>query len=187
MVQCSKCGRIIPADKAKKQTKRTSAVDPQLARELRQSGSFIPTKIIPQTYCISCAVHTGKVPVEMRAVYRHPLEYAQSVLQAGNIRVRRFEKIKTHVRVVPGIPQLGLIKGRNDLESCKPGLVNQFNGPENVFSVSGRHEMRRYAYPILYVVHLALLFVMVKPICGAIYDKGTDPDLQHVLKCNLQS
>lgn len=62
-VQCSKCGRIIPADKAKRQTKRVSAVDPQLARELRQSGSYVPSKIVTQTYCVSCAVHTGKVHI----------------------------------------------------------------------------------------------------------------------------
>ncbi len=62
-VQCSKCGRIIPADKAKRRTRRISAVDPQLARELRKDGAFIPTKIITQTYCISCAVHTGKVQI----------------------------------------------------------------------------------------------------------------------------
>ncbi|MHA2193009.1 MAG: 30S ribosomal protein S26e [Candidatus Thorarchaeota archaeon] len=37
-VQCSKCGRMVPADKAKRYTKRVSAVDPQLARELRQQG-----------------------------------------------------------------------------------------------------------------------------------------------------
>ncbi|MDF1538073.1 MAG: 30S ribosomal protein S26e [Candidatus Thorarchaeota archaeon] len=67
MVQCSKCGRIVPADKAKKQTKRTSAVDPQLARELRASGSYIPTKIVTQTYCVSCAVHTGKVHIRQES------------------------------------------------------------------------------------------------------------------------
>lgn len=62
-VQCSKCGRIVPADKAKRYTKRVSSVDPQLARELRQQGSFIQTKRITQTYCVSCAVHAGKVQI----------------------------------------------------------------------------------------------------------------------------
>ncbi|NHJ13250.1 MAG: 30S ribosomal protein S26e [Candidatus Thorarchaeota archaeon] len=62
-VQCSKCGRIVPADKAKKYTKRVSTVDPQLARELRQQGSYIQTRRMTQYYCISCAVHAGKVQI----------------------------------------------------------------------------------------------------------------------------
>ncbi|NHI83699.1 MAG: 30S ribosomal protein S26e [Candidatus Thorarchaeota archaeon] len=62
-VQCSKCGRLVPADKAKKYTKRISAVDPQLARELRQQGSYIQTRRVTQYYCISCAVHSGKVQI----------------------------------------------------------------------------------------------------------------------------
>ncbi|MHA1906247.1 MAG: 30S ribosomal protein S26e [Candidatus Thorarchaeota archaeon] len=66
-VQCSKCGRIVPSDKAKKRTKRVSSVDPQLARELRQSGSFIPSRIVTQTYCVSCAVHTGKVQIRQES------------------------------------------------------------------------------------------------------------------------
>ncbi|MFW9812128.1 MAG: 30S ribosomal protein S26e [Candidatus Thorarchaeota archaeon] len=62
-VQCSKCGRIVPADKAKKYTKRVSAVDPQLARELRQQGSFIQTRKVTSYYCVSCAVHAGRVQI----------------------------------------------------------------------------------------------------------------------------
>ncbi|MGD9396054.1 MAG: 30S ribosomal protein S26e [Candidatus Thorarchaeota archaeon] len=62
-VQCSKCGRIVPADKAKKYTKRVSAVDPQLARELRQQGSYIQTRRVTSYYCVSCAVHSGKVQI----------------------------------------------------------------------------------------------------------------------------
>ena len=62
-VQCSKCGRIVPVDKAKRQTKRVSSVDPQLARELRQSGSYIPTRVITQIYCVSCAIHTHKIHI----------------------------------------------------------------------------------------------------------------------------
>ncbi|MFX0055235.1 MAG: 30S ribosomal protein S26e [Promethearchaeota archaeon] len=62
-VQCSKCGRMVPADKAKRYTKRVSAVDPQLARELRQQGSFIQTRKTTSYYCVSCAVHSGKVQI----------------------------------------------------------------------------------------------------------------------------
>lgn len=62
-VQCSKCGRLVPADKAKRYTKRVSAVDPQLARELRQQGSYIQTRKVTQIYCVSCAVHTKKVHI----------------------------------------------------------------------------------------------------------------------------
>ncbi|MGY5864295.1 MAG: 30S ribosomal protein S26e [Candidatus Thorarchaeota archaeon] len=62
-VQCTKCGRIVPADKAKKYTKSVSSVDPQLARELRQQGSYIQTRRVTSYYCVSCAVHSGKVQI----------------------------------------------------------------------------------------------------------------------------
>ena len=62
-VQCSRCGRLVPADKAKKYTKNTSAVEYQIARELRQQGSYIPTRMVTQYYCVSCAVHSGKVRI----------------------------------------------------------------------------------------------------------------------------
>ncbi len=69
-VQCSKCGRIVPADKAKKYTKRVSAVEPQLARELRKQGSYIQTRRITQYYCVSCAVHSGKVQIRQASERR---------------------------------------------------------------------------------------------------------------------
>lgn len=62
-VQCSRCGRLVPADKAKKYTKSVSSVEPQIARELRQQGAFIPTHRVTSYYCISCAVHSGKVHI----------------------------------------------------------------------------------------------------------------------------
>ncbi|MHA2024414.1 MAG: 30S ribosomal protein S26e [Candidatus Thorarchaeota archaeon] len=62
-VQCSKCGRIVPTDKAKKYTKRVSTVDHQLARELRAQGSYIQTRMVTSYYCVSCAVHSGKVQI----------------------------------------------------------------------------------------------------------------------------
>lgn len=69
-VQCSKCGRLVPADKAKKFTKRVSSVDPQLARELRQQGSFIQTRQLTSYYCISCAIHTGKIQIRQHSERR---------------------------------------------------------------------------------------------------------------------
>jgi len=62
-VQCSRCGRLVPADKAKKFTKTVSNVEPQLARELRQQGSYIPAHRTTAYYCVSCAVHSGKVHI----------------------------------------------------------------------------------------------------------------------------
>ncbi|TFG32633.1 30S ribosomal protein S26e [Candidatus Thorarchaeota archaeon] len=62
-VQCTRCGRIVPSDKAKKYTKRVSSVDPQLARELRQQGSYIQTRRVTAYYCVSCAVHAGRVHI----------------------------------------------------------------------------------------------------------------------------
>lgn len=62
-VQCSRCGRLVPSDKAKKFTKAVSAVEPQIARELRQQGSYIPVHRVTSYYCISCAVHSGKMNI----------------------------------------------------------------------------------------------------------------------------
>jgi small subunit ribosomal protein S26e len=50
-------------DKAKKYTKMSSSVEPQIARELRQQGSYIPSHRVTAYYCVSCAVHSGKVHI----------------------------------------------------------------------------------------------------------------------------
>lgn len=65
-VQCSKCGKVVPRDKAKKRTTRASFVDPQMARELRRSGTFIPSRRVTKWYCVSCAVHSGVVTIRSR-------------------------------------------------------------------------------------------------------------------------
>ena len=41
-VHCSSCGRLVPRDKAKRKTVRTSFVDFAVGRELRKSGTYIP-------------------------------------------------------------------------------------------------------------------------------------------------
>ncbi len=63
LVQCSNCARWIPKDKAKKVTSRLSLVEPQLAKELRASGTYIASPTILKTYCVSCAVYYGVVKV----------------------------------------------------------------------------------------------------------------------------
>jgi len=63
VVQCAGCGQIVPKDKAKKSTRRTSLVDSQLAKELRQKGTFISSSFDTKYYCVSCAVHRGIVKV----------------------------------------------------------------------------------------------------------------------------
>lgn len=65
-VQCSQCGRPVPKDKAKKVTQRVALVEPSLAKELRQSGAYIPTSVVQKYYCISCAVHFGVVKVRAK-------------------------------------------------------------------------------------------------------------------------
>ncbi len=62
-VQCSRCGRLVPADKAKKYTRYSSVVEPQIARELRQQGGYIQTRRTTAYYCVSCAVHSGRVHI----------------------------------------------------------------------------------------------------------------------------
>jgi small subunit ribosomal protein S26e len=63
-VQCSQCGRMVPRDKAKKQTQvRGMIADPVFAKELRKSGTYIPRNVSVKWYCISCAVHRKVVKV----------------------------------------------------------------------------------------------------------------------------
>ena len=63
LVQCAMCGQMVPRDKAKKATRRVSFVDPQLAKELRQKGTYLSSWVDTKYYCISCAVHRGIVKV----------------------------------------------------------------------------------------------------------------------------
>ncbi|MCJ7429961.1 30S ribosomal protein S26e [Candidatus Bathyarchaeota archaeon] len=63
VIQCASCGRLVPRDKAKASTRRLSFVDSQLARELRQKGTYIASSFDTKLYCISCAVHRGIVNV----------------------------------------------------------------------------------------------------------------------------
>lgn len=67
LVQCSACGRMVPSDKAKKQTKYVTLIDPTLARELRKEGTFIPRQRVTKIYCVSCAVHRGSVKIRSKA------------------------------------------------------------------------------------------------------------------------
>ena len=65
-VQCSKCGRSVPRDKAKKKTGYKSLVDPKLVKELREQGAqFSRTQTI-KYYCVKCAVHYGMVKIRSK-------------------------------------------------------------------------------------------------------------------------
>ncbi|MFX1563686.1 MAG: 30S ribosomal protein S26e [Promethearchaeota archaeon] len=66
-IQCSQCGKMVPRDKAKKRTSQASFVDPQMARELRHSGTYLPRRSVTKWYCISCAVHRGIVSIRSRS------------------------------------------------------------------------------------------------------------------------
>jgi len=65
-VQCSKCGRITPRDKAKKFTKQVSIVEYQIAKEIRAQGGFVQTKTIMAYYCVSCAIHSRKIKIRSK-------------------------------------------------------------------------------------------------------------------------
>ncbi|MHA1713030.1 MAG: 30S ribosomal protein S26e [Candidatus Ranarchaeia archaeon] len=65
-VQCSMCGKHVPRDKAKRKESNISFVDPQLARELRKKGAYIPRQTQIKYYCINCAVHRGIVKIRSR-------------------------------------------------------------------------------------------------------------------------
>jgi len=66
MVQCSKCGALVPRDKAIKVSRPVSLVDASLARELRKAGTFIPRVSALRYMCVSCGVHSGVVKVRAR-------------------------------------------------------------------------------------------------------------------------
>jgi len=70
MVQCSMCGQLVPSDKAKKFTRRISLLDPVLAKELRQKGTYVSTRTETKYYCVSCAVHRGVVKVRSKETRR---------------------------------------------------------------------------------------------------------------------
>ena len=65
-VQCSKCGRTIPYDKAKKVTRYVSLVDRSLGQELRKQGAYVPRRAVIEYLCVSCAVHLGKVKIRSK-------------------------------------------------------------------------------------------------------------------------
>lgn len=66
VVQCSGCGELIPRDKAKKVTKRISVVDPALAKELKQRGAYISSRVETFYYCVSCAIFRGIIRIRPR-------------------------------------------------------------------------------------------------------------------------
>ena len=63
LIQCTNCARWVPRDKVKKVTQRLSLVEPQLAKELRATGTYIASPTIVKSYCVSCAVFFGVVKV----------------------------------------------------------------------------------------------------------------------------
>lgn len=65
-VHCSRCGSLVPRDKAKKMTSRVSLVEPTLAKELRAAGAYIAAPTTIKYMCISCAVHYGAVKVRAK-------------------------------------------------------------------------------------------------------------------------
>ncbi len=72
LVHCSKCGALIPRDKAIKVTANYSPVDPALAKELREKGSYVPTTKVTKYYCISCAIHYGIIKVRPEEERKEP-------------------------------------------------------------------------------------------------------------------
>lgn len=66
LIQCSACGRLVPSDKVKKETKYITLIDPTLARELRKEGTFVPRQRTTKYYCVSCAVHRGRVKIRSK-------------------------------------------------------------------------------------------------------------------------
>jgi len=69
LISCSNCGRLTARSKAKKVTRYLSLADPQITKELRDSGAILPRERSTQWYCISCAIHSHTIhirPVDER-------------------------------------------------------------------------------------------------------------------------
>ncbi|MHA2503114.1 MAG: 30S ribosomal protein S26e [Candidatus Kariarchaeaceae archaeon] len=64
--QCSNCGRMVPSDKIKKVSKYVSLVDPRMRKELREAGAVLPRRKVTENFCVSCAVHYGKVKIRSK-------------------------------------------------------------------------------------------------------------------------
>ncbi|GAB4319652.1 MAG: 30S ribosomal protein S26e [Promethearchaeota archaeon] len=66
-VQCAKCGRMVPREKAKKFRKRVSFVEFRIAKELRDAGAILPQGEAIQYFCISCAIHGHKISIRSKS------------------------------------------------------------------------------------------------------------------------
>lgn len=66
MVQCAGCGKLVPRDKAARQTRTVRWIDSRLAEELRKQGAYLPQSRSFSFYCVSCAVHRGLTPPRKR-------------------------------------------------------------------------------------------------------------------------
>jgi len=66
-VQCAKCHRIVPIDKARKETRRVSVVDRETERMIRKDKGYVSTTYRTSYYCVSCAIHTHKVNIRSKS------------------------------------------------------------------------------------------------------------------------
>ncbi len=60
-VQCYKCHRLVPADKAIKVTVWTSPIQGSVAKDLEKKGAYVSKRLETRYYCISCAIFYGIV------------------------------------------------------------------------------------------------------------------------------
>ncbi|MBS85287.1 30S ribosomal protein S26e [archaeon] len=73
--QCSNCGRMVPSDKIKKQTRYVSVVDPRMSKELREAGAILPRRKVTENFCVSCAIHYKKVKIRSSDSRKGPNRY----------------------------------------------------------------------------------------------------------------
>ena len=65
-VQCTKCGKLVPRDKAKRVTRRVSFIEPRMVKELKQQGAYILQVTSLKYLCVSCAVHSHVVKIRSK-------------------------------------------------------------------------------------------------------------------------
>ncbi|MHA1804857.1 MAG: 30S ribosomal protein S26e [Promethearchaeota archaeon] len=71
-VQCSNCGRFVARSKAKKFTTKSSLIDSRMYKELKKEGTIILGGTTNKYYCISCAIHKGKVAQRAKVERKGP-------------------------------------------------------------------------------------------------------------------
>ena len=54
---------MVPKSKAKRVTRRTNLMEGVIYKELRQTGTIMPSSSVSKWYCVSCAIHSHTLKI----------------------------------------------------------------------------------------------------------------------------